>query len=143
MTHGDGISPVWKVCGLIISVIGSAYNLIDDVFRLNGQPMVSDEWFDMVEKPHADFQEPQEDPDTGKLNEGYSFQFWLPDNYEQEFMASGAFGQYLWIDRKLKYVVAQFSTGQPITRTGESGAGPREKATVMRALGHAAIAAAK
>ncbi|MBW1814248.1 MAG: serine hydrolase [Deltaproteobacteria bacterium] len=110
---------------------------------LQGQPTVSEEWFNMVEKPHADFQEPYIDVDTGKLEEGYTFQFWLPENYDHEFMAAGAFGQYLWIDRKLKYVVAQFSIGQPIGRKGESGAGPREKEAVMRALGRAVIAATK
>ncbi|MCP4681583.1 MAG: serine hydrolase, partial [Desulfobacterales bacterium] len=113
---------------------------------LNGQPTVPDKWFDMVEKPHADFQEPHQDPDTGELKEGYTFQFWLPEKYDQEFKAAGAFGQYLWIDRKLKYVVAQFATGKSftfITTTGKSGVGPREKAAVMRALGRAAIAASK
>ncbi|MBW1813681.1 MAG: serine hydrolase [Deltaproteobacteria bacterium] len=110
---------------------------------LNGWPTVSDDWFGMVEKTHGEFQEPHEDPDTGKLKEGYTFQFWLPENYDQEFMAAGAFGQYLWIDRKLKYVVAQFSIGQPIGAKGESGAGPREKEAVMRALGRSAIAAAE
>jgi CubicO group peptidase (beta-lactamase class C family) len=66
----------------------------------------------------------------------------LPANYDQEFLADGAFGQYLWIDRKQKFVVAQFSTGQPITSTGETGAeGEEEMAAVMRALGQAALAA--
>ena len=95
----------------------------------------------MVENPHEDFQEFQKDPITGKSKGGYTFQFWLPANYDQEFMAVGAFGQYLWVDRKQKFVVAQFSTGQPITSRGKSGATGEEMAAVMRTLGQAAIAA--
>jgi len=69
------------------------------------------------------------------LQEGYGFQFWLPKNYVQEFMASGALGQYLWIDRKRNFVVAQFSTGQAMSMTrGQSGASPRERAAVMRSM---------
>ena len=77
---------------------------------LNGEPTVSDDWFDMVAKAHSPSHEPSVD-DEGKITEGYSFQFWLPANYDQEFMASGAFRQYLWIDRKREFVVAQFSIG--------------------------------
>jgi CubicO group peptidase (beta-lactamase class C family) len=115
---------------------------LDDLV-INGRPTVSDDWFSMVENPHGEFQEPHIDPETGELQEGYTFQFWLPENYDQEFFGAGAFGQYVWIDRKLKYVVAQFSTGQTIGIKGESGAGPREKEAVMRALGRAAIAASQ
>jgi CubicO group peptidase (beta-lactamase class C family) len=63
----------------------------------------------------------------GKPRAGYSFQFWLPADYDKEFMASGAFGQYLWIDRKQEFVVAQFSTGQSMLfRGGEAGASLQE-----------------
>jgi hypothetical protein len=36
----------------------------------------------------------------GKQRNGYSFQWWLPMGYDQEFIAAGAFGQYIWTDRK-------------------------------------------
>jgi CubicO group peptidase (beta-lactamase class C family) len=107
--------------------LGQLY--LDDLV-LNGRPTVSDDWFDMVSKPHAAFQEPRENPAIGRISEGYTFQFWLPLNYDEEFMASGAFGQYLWIDRKRNFVVAQFST---------AGARPKETAAVMRALGQYAL----
>jgi len=59
----------------------------------------------------------------------------LPEDYDQEFMAAGAFGQYLWIDKKRKFVVAQFSTGQALFMTrGQSGASSRERDAVMRAM---------
>ena len=59
----------------------------------------------------------------------------MPDGYDQEFMAAGAFGQYLWTDRKNKFVVAQFSTGQFFVFPKEGGgASPEEFAAVMRAM---------
>ena len=101
---------------------------------MNGERTVHDEWFSMVENPQAPFQEPRID-DSGELKDGYSVQFWIPNDYDQEFMAAGAFGQYLWIDRRHGTVVAQFSTGQPMFFTrGESGASPEEFAAVMRTL---------
>ena len=94
---------------------------------LNGKPTVSDDWFEMVASAQAPFQEPRVD-DEGNIREGYSFQFWLPLNYDDEFMASGAFKHYLWIDKKREFVVAQFSISNDGTST-------KEKEAVFRALG--------
>ena len=92
------------------------------------------DWFDMVSTAQAPFQEPYYD-DEGNAQRGYSLQFWLPNDYDQEFIAAGAFGQYLWIDRKQGSVIAQFSTGEPMLFTrGESGASAEEFAVVMRTL---------
>lgn len=81
----------------------------------------------MVANAQAPFQEPRVD-DEGNIREGYSFQFWLPLNYDEEFMASGAFKHYLWIDRRREFVVAQFSISN-------GGASVKEKEAVFRALG--------
>jgi CubicO group peptidase (beta-lactamase class C family) len=99
--------------------------------KLNGQPTVSDDWFDLVANAQSPTHEPSID-DEGNITEGYSFQFWLPADYDQEFMAVGAFGQTLWIDRKRDFVVAQFSIGG---ERGQPGISSREKEAVMRALG--------
>ncbi len=116
--------------------LGQLY--LDDLV-LDGQPTVSSDWFEMVANAQAPFQEPHEDEES-MLREGYSFQFWLPENYDQEFIAAGAFGQYLWIDRKRNFVVAQFSTGQAMFMTqGQSGASPREREAVMRSMSQFAI----
>jgi hypothetical protein len=88
----------------------------------------------MVENAQAPFQEPRYD-EVDNLLEGYSFQFWLPLNYDQEFIAKGAFGQHLWTDRKNKFVVAQFSTGQSMISTqGEAPIKPKEFEAVARAM---------
>jgi hypothetical protein len=71
---------------------------------LNGQSVVDNDWIDMVENARAPFQEPRYVQPEGEvepaLSEGYSFQCWLLLDYDQEFIAKGAFGQYLWTDRK-------------------------------------------
>ncbi len=85
----------------------------------------------MVAKAHSAAHEPRVN-DNGRVGEGYSFQFWLPADYDQEFMALGAFGQYLWIDRKRDFVAAQFSVGG---ERGQPGISAKEKEAVFRALG--------
>ena len=101
---------------------------------LNGEQSVPDDWFAMVENPQADFQEPGFD-EAGNMREGYSVQFWIPHDYDQEFMAAGAFGQYLWIDRRQGTVVAQFSVGErALFAKKEDHISPKEFAAVMRTL---------
>lgn len=101
---------------------------------LQDEPTVHDHWFAMVENPQAPFQEPRAD-DTDVQQNGYSVQFWIPHDYDQEFLAAGAFEQYLWIDRKRGAVIAQFSTGQPMFITGgQTAAKDEELAAVMRTL---------
>ena len=94
---------------------------------LDGNPTVTNDWIDRVANAQAPFQEPRAD-NEGNVIEGYSFQFWLPLDYDEEFMASGAFKNYLWIDKKREFVVAQFS----ISNAGSSA---KEKEAVFRALG--------
>jgi CubicO group peptidase (beta-lactamase class C family) len=115
--------------------LGQLY--LDDL-TIDGSQTVNNDWINMVEHAQAEFQEPHyEMNENGEKNlaEGYSFQFWLPLDYEQEFVAKGAFGQYLWVDRKNQFVVAQFSTGQSmITLKGQAAIKPEEFAAVARAM---------
>jgi CubicO group peptidase (beta-lactamase class C family) len=87
--------------------LGQLY-LEDLVF--DGKQTVPDDWFDLVANPHASFQEPHAEAGRDDVSFGYSYQFWLPPGYDNEFVARGALGQYLWIDRKRGFVVAQFAT---------------------------------
>jgi CubicO group peptidase (beta-lactamase class C family) len=116
--------------------LGQLY--LDDLV-LSGRTTVNDDWIGMVENAQAPFQEPRyyrDDEGDEKLLEGYSFQFWLPLGYDQEFIAKGAFGQYLWTDRKNGFVVAQFSTGQSmVTTRGQAPIEPEEFEAVARAMG--------
>jgi CubicO group peptidase (beta-lactamase class C family) len=65
--------------------------------------------------------------EDGSWSDGYSFQWWLPYGYDQEFIARGAAGQYMYVNKKDNYVVAQFS--------GEGKATTKEQIAFWRAVG--------
>ena len=94
---------------------------------LDGKKVVNDNWFDMVQNAQAPFQEPKIMED-GSWRDGYSFQWWLPYGYDQEFIARGAAGQYMYVNKKDNYVVAQFS--------GEGKASTKEQIAFYRAVGN-------
>lgn len=77
---------------------------------IEGEQVVSDDWFQRVANIHGPFQEPTISEDGEEASMGYSYQFWLPPHYDNEFVARGALGQFLWIDRRRDFVVAHFST---------------------------------
>ena len=111
--------------------LGQLY--VEDL-KLNGEKTVPENWFSLVEQPQGDFQEPSFDA-AGNMREGYSLQFWIPHNYKQEFIAAGAFGQYLWVDRRQGSVIAQFSLGEPMLFADpEDRISPEEFAALMRTL---------
>jgi CubicO group peptidase (beta-lactamase class C family) len=85
--------------------LGQIY-LEDLIFK--GESVVSKDWLNMVQNAQASFQEPWTTK-NGRYVDGYSIQWWLPVNYNQEFIARGASGQYLYVNKKDNYVVAQFS----------------------------------
>jgi hypothetical protein len=84
-------------------------------------------WRDGVSKPNASFQEPA--PDSFYAHQGYSRQFWIPQDYDGEFMALGGFDQVLWIDLKRNAVIAQTAAG---SRYG--GVSPPEQFKLFRAI---------
>jgi len=47
--------------------------------------------------------------DTATTNFGYGYQWWLPENPDQEFLAIGIYGQYIFIDRKTNTVIVKNS----------------------------------
>ena len=93
----------------------------------NGVSRFTEEWLDGVSKPNAPFQEPA--PDSYYPNQGYSRQFWIPQDYDGEFMALGGFDQVVWIDLKRNAVIAQTAAG---SRHG--GVSPLEQFKVFRAI---------
>jgi len=100
-------------------------HLEDLVF--NGTQVVNPGWLEMVQNAQATFQEPKI-TDSGRWRDGYSMQWWLPYGYEQEFIARGASGQYLYVNKKDNYVVAQFSSRGKVST--------KEEITFYRAVGN-------
>lgn len=83
---------------------------------IDGQQVVPADWVDSVAQP--------------QVGDNYSLQFWLPEDFDQEFMALGAFSNYLWIDKARGFTVAQFGTPPPRDALADA-----EFAAAMRALG--------
>lgn len=72
----------------------------------NGVSHFPDDWVEGVSRPNAAYQEPGYNQDRYP-DAGYSRQFWIPKDYDGEFYAAGAFGQYIWVDVERDVVVAQ------------------------------------
>ena len=104
--------------------LGQIY-LEDLVF--GGEMAVAKNWLEMVQHAQGPFQEPRILED-GQWTDGYSLQWWLPVGYDQEFIARGASGQYLYVNKKNNYVVAQFSARGEVSR--------KEEITFYRAVGN-------
>ena len=89
-----------------------------DEFVIGGEQMVPADWVGAVAQPGV----------SGE----YSLQFWLPSGHDQEFIARGAFSNYLWIDTARGFTVAQFGTPPPRDALSNS-----EHTAAMRAIGDA------
>ncbi len=134
--HGFG---AFGLCPRLIEFahLGQLY-LNDGVW--DGERLLPEDWVRTAGTPQAPFQEPT----SRKL--GYGYQFWVPPNYKSEFMARGAFGQWLWIDIERDVIIAQISgyvgDTQLMDRRGKSDPDPdddMEPFAVFRAIVDAVI----
>lgn len=76
----------------------------------DGQRLLPEGWVAEATVPNAPFQEPEVSPYGPR---GYGLHFWMPENYNREYAASGVFGQYIWVDERRGVVIAQ-NAGDPI-----------------------------
>jgi CubicO group peptidase (beta-lactamase class C family) len=53
--------------------------------------------------------------DTADTNLGYGYQWWLPENADQEFMALGIYDQFVYIDKKSNIVIVKNSANIDFT----------------------------
>lgn len=82
--------------------------LYRDKGQINGQQVIPAKWIEDSITPDAPHLIPGK-RDTAKTNFGYGYQWWLPENPEQEFLALGIYGQYIYIDRKNNVVIVKNS----------------------------------
>ena len=47
--------------------------------------------------------------DNSDLELGYGYQWWLPVNADQEFMALGIYDQFIYVDKKANVVIVKNS----------------------------------
>lgn len=82
--------------------------LYRDGGKLNDEQIVPAQWIEDSITPDAPHLIPGK-RDTSKTNFGYGYQWWLPENPDQEFLAIGIYGQYIYINRKHNVVIAKNS----------------------------------
>jgi len=75
---------------------------------LNGEQIVPSQWIEDSITPDAPHLVPGK-RDSSNTNFGYGYQWWLPENPDQEFLAIGIYGQYIYINRKHNVVIAKNS----------------------------------
>ncbi|MFT5593001.1 MAG: CubicO group peptidase (beta-lactamase class C family) [Oceanicoccus sp.] len=74
----------------------------------NGEQIVPAQWIEDSITPDAPHLTPGK-RDTATTRFGYGYQWWLPENPDQEFLAIGIYGQYIFIDRKTNTVIVKNS----------------------------------
>ena len=82
--------------------------LYRDAGLYNGEQIVPAKWIEDSITPDAPHLMPGK-RETAHTNFGYGYQWWLPENPDQEFLAIGIYGQYIFIDRKTNTVIVKNS----------------------------------
>ena len=95
-----------------LNLISRDYARLGTLYRdngmLNGQQIIPANWIEKSITPDAAHLMPGK-RDTANTNFGYGYQWWLPENPDQEFLAIGIYGQYIYIDRKHNVVIVKNS----------------------------------
>jgi len=82
--------------------------LYRDKGMLNGQQIVPAQWVEDSITPDAPHLMPgKRDSSASKM--GYGYQWWIPDNPKQEFMALGIYGQHIYVNREFNVVIVKNS----------------------------------
>ncbi len=82
--------------------------LYRDKGKFNGQQIIPSHWIEDSITPDAPHLMPGI-RDTADTHFGYGYQWWIPENSDQEFMAQGIYGQYIYINRKDNVVIVKNS----------------------------------
>ncbi len=82
---------------------------LGELYRLggvwNGKRLLSQSWIKEATIPDADHVMPKNVYGT----RGYQYQWWVPKDYDREYIAIGIWGQYIWVDEKAGVVIARTS----------------------------------
>lgn len=76
--------------------------------KWNGEQVVAESWVRQSVTPDAPHLMPGE-RDSSDLSLGYGYQWWLPVNADQEFMAIGVYDQFIFVDEKSGVVIVKNS----------------------------------
>ncbi|WP_396588827.1 serine hydrolase domain-containing protein [Bermanella sp. R86510] len=82
-----------------------------DYGRLRQEQIVPQQWIEDSITPDAPHLIPGK-RDNASTNFGYGYQWWLPENPDEEFLALGIYGQYIYINRKHDVVIVKNSANR-------------------------------
>ncbi|MBU2862277.1 beta-lactamase family protein [Reinekea forsetii] len=82
--------------------------LYRDFGRVNGEQVIPEQWIQSSITPDAPHLMPGK-RSTSSTTFGYGYQWWVPENADQEFMAIGIYGQFIYINRALDVVIVKNS----------------------------------
>lgn len=95
-----------------LNLISRDYARMGKLYRdfgvINGQQVIPAQWIEDSITPDAPHLMPGE-RDSSDTSLGYGYQWWIPVNADQEFMALGIYGQYIYINRKADVVIVKNS----------------------------------
>lgn len=80
----------------------------------NGHQVVPADWVTASVTPDAPHLMPGE-RDTSDMTLGYGYQWWIPENADQEFMAIGIYDQFIYVNQKLGVVIVKNSANTHFT----------------------------
>ncbi len=74
----------------------------------NGKQLLPKDWVKEATTPGAPHLEPGVSPyDYGPR--GYAYQWWVPENYQREYFASGVWGQYIYVSEPDNLIIVRTS----------------------------------
>lgn len=82
--------------------------LYRDHGRLNGEQIIPAQWIEDSITPDAPHLTPGK-RENANTHWGYGYQWWIPENSDDEFLAIGIYGQYIYINRKVDIVIVKNS----------------------------------
>jgi hypothetical protein len=82
--------------------------LYRDNGQLNGEQIIPAQWIEDSITPDAPHLKPGKRT-SANTNFGYGYQWWVPENADEEFLALGIYGQYIYINRKADVVIVKNS----------------------------------
>lgn len=105
--------------------------LYRDNGRWNGEQIIPESWVKASITPDAPHLMPGK-RDNSDIDLGYGYQWWLPVDADQEFMALGIYDQFIYVDKKSNIVIVKNSANINFTDNNfESG---HESAEFFRAV---------
>ncbi|WP_299020108.1 serine hydrolase [uncultured Photobacterium sp.] len=95
-----------------LNLISRDYLRLGKLYRddgsLDGKQIIPAHWIEESITPDAPHLIPGP-RNNAKTHFGYGYQWWIPENADEEFMAIGIYGQYIYINRKADVVIVKNS----------------------------------